>query len=126
MIDPVAVVRSYLAAFDAGDPDAIAAHVGDDFVNDHASALGSRSDGAAEYRRRLPDFLHQLPDLHYEVTQIVAEGGAVAAAYTLTARPDDTPVELRGLMLCEVADGRVVRRTDYWDSLSFLRQTGRA
>ena len=126
MIDPVAVVRSYLTSFDGRDPDAIAAHVGDGFVNDHASALGTPSGGAAEYRRRLPGFLEQMPDLHYEVTRIVADGGDVAAAYTLTARPDDTAVELRGLMLFEVTAGRITRRTDYWDSLGFLRQTGQA
>jgi ketosteroid isomerase-like protein len=27
-------------------------------------------------------------------------------------------------MLCEVVDGLIARRTDYWDSLGFLRQTG--
>ena len=105
--DPGTVVRSYLASFATGDPDAIAAHVTDDFVNDHASALGSRSDGAVEYRRRLPAFLRAMPDLRYELGQVVADGDAVAAAYTLTAVADGHPVEIRGLMLCRIDGGRI-------------------
>jgi steroid delta-isomerase-like uncharacterized protein len=126
MTDAAALVRSYLAAFAAGDPDAIAAHVSDDFVNDHASALGARSDGAAAYRHRLPDFLASMPELRYDVTRVVADGDTVVAAYTLSASPDGRPVEVRGIMLCEVVDGRIAARTDYWDSLGFLRQTGQA
>jgi ketosteroid isomerase-like protein len=123
---PADVVRSYLASFAGRDPDAIAAHVADGFVNDHASALGARSEGRAEYRRRLPDFLAQFPGLRYDVEQLVEDGPAVAAAYVLTAISAGRPVTVRGVMLLEVADGLVVRRTDYWDSLGFLRQIGEA
>ena len=123
-VTPADVVRSYLESFASRDPDAIVAHVGGDFLNEHASALGSRSHGRAEYRRRLPGFLAHMPGLHYEVVQLVAEGSSVAAAYVLRATPGGTPVEVRGVMLCDVADGLIVRRTDYWDSLGFLRQTG--
>lgn len=123
MTDAAEVVRSYLASFTTRDPDAIAAHVAEGFVNDHASALGTPSEGRSAYRRRLPGFLEQMPGLRYDITNVVAQGGWVAAAYDLTATPDDRPVALRGLMLCEVVDGLVARRTDYWDSLGFLRQT---
>ena len=126
MTDPAGVVRSYLASFAGRDPDVIAAHVADGFVNDHASVLGTRSEGRPEYRRRLPSFLEQMADLRYDVTQVVTEGRWVAAAYDLTATADGHPVAVRGLMLCEVVDGLIVRRTDYWDSLGFLRQTGAA
>jgi ketosteroid isomerase-like protein len=39
---------------------------------------------------------------------------------------DKHPVDLRGAMLLDVDDGLIVRRTDYWDSLTVLRQTGKA
>jgi ketosteroid isomerase-like protein len=126
MTGPADVVRSYLASFGSRDPDVIAAHVAEGFVNDHASALGTSSQGRSEYRRRLPGFLAQMPDLHYDVTRAVTEGGWVAAAYDLTATVDGHPVAVPGLMLCEVVDGLIARRTDYWDSLGFLRQTGAA
>jgi steroid delta-isomerase-like uncharacterized protein len=123
---PADVARAYLASFAGRDPDAIAAHVADGFVNDHASALGSRSEGRVEYRRRLPDFLERFPGLRYDVEQVVADGSAVAAAYVMTATSDGRPIELRGVMVFDVADGEIRSRIDYWDSLTFLRQTGAA
>jgi ketosteroid isomerase-like protein len=118
------IARSYVESFASADPDLIAAHVADDFVNDHASALGSGCRGRDEYRRRLPGFLASLPGLRYDVEQVIGDGPTVAVAYRLTAVSDDHPVDLRGVMVIEVVDGAVARRTDYWDALTFLRQTG--
>jgi steroid delta-isomerase-like uncharacterized protein len=120
------VARSYLAAFATGDPDLVAAHVSDDFVNDHTSALGSGCVGREEYRRRLPGFLGAFAELHYEPERVIADGGWVAVAYRMTATRDGHPVDLRGVMVIEVVDNRITQRTDYWDSLTFLRQTGAA
>ena len=123
---PAATAAAYLAAFRSGDPDRVADLVTDDFVNDHASALGSGCEGRDEYRRRLPGFLASLPGLRYEVEQLIVDGDTVAAAYRLTATSDGHPVELRGVMVIETRRGLVARRTDYWDALTFLRQTGQA
>ena len=123
---PADVVRSYLAAFAAGDPDAIAAHVADGFVNDHASALGSRSEGARRVpppAARLPRALPGPPLRRHPARR---RRPAVAAAYMMTATSDGHPVEVRGVMLFDVIDGLITGRTDYWDSLGFLRQTGAA
>jgi ketosteroid isomerase-like protein len=121
-----AVVRSYLASFAAGDPDAIAAHVAPGFVNEHASALGRGSVGADEYRALLPGFLASLPSLRYDVEGLIADGGQVAVQYRLTATSDGRPIDLRGVMVIDVDldAGKIARRTDYWDSLTYLRQTG--
>jgi steroid delta-isomerase-like uncharacterized protein len=124
--DPASVARSYLDAFASGDPDAIASHVHDDFVNEHTSALGSGCTGREEYRRRLPGFLASFVGLRYETERVIADGGAVAAAYRMTGSSDGNPVDLRGVMVFDIVDGRIARRTDYWDSLTFLRQTGDA
>jgi steroid delta-isomerase-like uncharacterized protein len=120
------VAVAYVTSFAAGDPDAIAAHVADDFVNDHTAALGSGCVGRDEYRRRLPGFLGAFPGLRYDVERVVADDTTAAVAYRMTAISDGHPVDLRGVMLIDVADGLVTRRTDYWDSLTFLRQTGHA
>jgi ribokinase len=119
------VVADYLASFSTGDPETIARHVTEDFVNDHASALGSRSEGRDEYRRRLPGFLSSFPGLRYDIERIVAEGPHAAAAYRMRATSDGWPIDIRGVMLIEVRHGKVARRTDYWDALTFLNQTGR-
>ncbi|CAN5814520.1 hypothetical protein BH20ACT4_BH20ACT4_07530 [soil metagenome] len=123
MNGPGDVVRSYLAAFASGDAEAIASHVTDDFANDHASALGESCSGRAAYRDRLPGFLAFLPGVRYEVERLIVEGDQVAVAYRLTATSDGHPVDLRGAMVLDVVDGLIARRTDYWDSLTFLRQT---
>ena len=134
-----AVALAYLASFsaDAGRAldtvteavaahvaDAVAAHVAEDFRNEHTSALGSSSTGRDEYRRRLPGFLTSFPGLAYEVETVIADGSAVAVAYRMTATSDGHPIAVRGVMVFEVVDGLIARRTDYWDSLGFLRQVG--
>ena len=75
------VARSYVESFASADPDVIAAHVADGFVNEHASALGSACRGRDEYRRRLPGFLASLPGLRYDVEQVIGDGPTVAVPY---------------------------------------------
>ena len=120
------MAASYLASFATGEPASVAAHVSDGFSNVHTSALGSPSDGKAEYLQRLGEFLTTFSGLTYEAEEIVAEGDRVAAAYIMRARVDGTPIEIRGVMRLVVRDGLIERRTDYFDSLTFLRQTGQA
>jgi len=120
--DAGATVLAYLASFARADADAIAAHVAPGFHNEHTSALGSSSTGRAEYRRRLPGFLTSFPGLAYEVETVIADGNHVAVAYRMTATADGHPVAVRGVMIIEVDDGLVAGRTDYWDSLGYLRQ----
>lgn len=129
--DPVsaaAVARSYLASFSTGDPDAVAAHVAPDFVNAHASALGAGSVGRDEYRSRLPGFLASFPGVRYDVVGVVADetAGSVAVEYRMTATSDGHAIDLPGVMVIDVRDGLISRRTDYWDALTFLRQTNHA
>lgn len=120
---PADVVRSYLASFDDRNPDEIAAHVSDDFVNDHTAALGSGCVGRDEYRARLPDFLSSMPGLHYEIEHLVHMGDTVAVFYTMTGRwRDERDFTVRGAQRLVVRDGRIRHRTDYWDSAAFLRQ----
>jgi ketosteroid isomerase-like protein len=121
-----AVARSYLASFASGDPVAIAAHVAPEFVNDHASALGSSCVGRDEYLNRLPQILASLPGLRYDVVSVIGHGDAVAVEYRLTATSDDHPVDIRGVMVMTVRDSLITRRTDYWDGLTFLHQTAAA
>lgn len=118
------LARSYVGSFATGDPDVIAGHVAAGFINEHSSALGARSEGRDEYRRRLPTFLASFPGLRYDVEQVIGDGPTVAVTYRMTATSDGHPIDLRGVMVIEVADGKIIRRTDYWDALTFLRQTG--
>ena len=129
--DVRAIALSYLASFATRDADRITAHVSDDFVNDHASALGSGCVGRAEYRRRLPAFLASMPGLRYDAGEPIVDGARVAVPYDLHAQgttPDGNtvPVHVRGVMLLRVERGLVAERLDVWDALTYLRQVGQA
>lgn len=121
---PIAVCVGYLEAFDAGDPDAVAAFVTDDFVNEHTAALGSGCIGIGEYRQRLPGFLASMPGLRYVIEDVMADHDRVVVAYTLHTTANDRPIAVRGVMRFVVRDGRIAHRIDYWDSLVFQRQAG--
>jgi ketosteroid isomerase-like protein len=101
---PRAAVDRYLAALNAHDPDAAAAAVTDDFVNEHTSARGVSVTGRAAYRERLDGFLAAFQDLRYEPV-------------------DGRPVRIRGMFRFTVRDGLIARRVDYWDGEDFRRQT---
>ena len=121
---PSEVCTSYLAAFATGDPEQVVAHVTDDFVNEHTAALGRSCEGKAEYARRVPNFLASMPQLRYDVEDVVADGERVVAAYTLRTHVNDRDVAVRGVMRFMVRDGLIAKRTDYWDSLVFQQQAG--
>ena len=121
-----AVARSYVESFATGDPDLVAGHVTDDFVNEHTAALGSGCVGRDEYRSRLPGFLSTFAGLHYAIEDVVADGDRAMVPYTMHATHDGHPVTIRGVMRIEVRDGKVARRVDYWDALTFLKQVGQA
>lgn len=131
MTDPAAtrrVVLAFLDALNAGDPDTIAGLVAEDFVNEHTSSLGNSLRGRGAYRQRLPLFLGQFTDLHYEMEEVLVEDDRAALAYTMTfdwAGEDGTvhPVCIRGVFRLRVADDLIAHRVDYWDGADFQRQT---
>jgi ketosteroid isomerase-like protein len=127
------VVSAFLASFESGDADRIAAFVTYDFVNEHLSELGSSCAGADQYRSRLAGFLASFADRRYAVgEQLVGEstptGTDVVVAYRFTATFEGSAVDLPGMMWFRIVPtvhgARIGRRTDLWDSLTFLRQTG--
>ena len=124
LVDVRATVEQYLHSLSAADADGAASLVTDDFHNEHTSALGSTSHGRDDYRRRLPGFLAQFAGLQYEIVETIVEGDHVAVRYRLTANFSGHPLDIPGVMLFELRGGLIAHRTDVWDSLTFLRQTG--
>jgi len=125
-VGTAAVARSYLESFAAADPDAVAAHVADDFINEHTAALSSGCEGKTEYRRRLPGFLATFAGLRYDIEEVIAQDDKAAAAYTMHATYEGHDIVVRGVMRITVRDGLVAHRIDYYDALGFLRQVGKA
>jgi steroid delta-isomerase-like uncharacterized protein len=126
----VKVVDRYFDALNAADVDAAVACVADDFVNEHTSALGHSLTGRDAYAAKLPVFLAQFQGLHYELEDRIEQDGRVAVPYTMSFRwvAEDGavfPVSIRGMFRFVVQNDRIARRTDYWDSAEFVRQTHR-
>jgi steroid delta-isomerase-like uncharacterized protein len=123
-VTPAERCTAYLAAFATGDPAAVVAHVTDDFVNEHTAALGSGCTGRDEYARRVPGFLTSMPELRYEIEDVLADDERVAIAYTLHAHVNERDVTVRGVMRFRVEGDLIAHRIDYWDSLVFQQQAG--
>jgi steroid delta-isomerase-like uncharacterized protein len=79
-----------------------------------------------------------LPDLHMEVEDVAVAGtpgrervtvrwhvtGTFSGAPYLGIEPTGRPVELRGMDLIDVEDGRIAGNNIYYDQLAFVRQAG--
>ena len=135
MSTPIDVVTGFLRAFSGSDPDDIASFVSESFRNEHLSELGSGCTGRAEYRRRLPNFLHSFRDRSYEVEDMVEQvresSTDVVVRYRLRAIYTDGPIadvsiDIPGVMWFSVHGDQISKRVDVWDSLTFLHQTGQA
>lgn len=120
---PLQVALSYLAALGADDPDAVAAHVSDDFRNEHQSELGTGCAGRDAYRERLPGFMATFPNRQYTVIDTVEDDQSAAVRYRFGADVSGYRIDIPGVMWFEVCDGLVTSRIDTWDSLTFFHQT---
>jgi len=118
------IALKFLESFSTGDPNAIASHVSEDFQNNQISILGDDCTGRDRYRERLAGFLAGFRDLHYAADKIIEEGDDIAIAYTMRFEANARPIKIRGVMLITMEHGLITVRTDYWDGLTYLRQTG--
>jgi steroid delta-isomerase-like uncharacterized protein len=125
--DTLEVVERYVAALNAHDVDGVLDCVTDDYTSEHVATLGSGLRGKRAYRERLPAFLAEFDDLHYEIEDTIVDGDRAAVAYRMSCRwRGETgaarSVALRGLFRFRIEEGRVAQRVDYWDSGDFQRQ----
>jgi predicted ester cyclase len=79
-----------------------------------------------------------LPDIHFEVLHVLAEGDYVLIQWrasgthaerlaTMTGEtipPTRRSMTVSGAALADVRDGKIVREWSYWDQLSLLAQLG--
>ena len=117
------IVRSYMDAFATGDPATVAGHVTDDFENIQVGLLGTGCSGADTYAKRLAGFLGAFANLKYAVEELIVDGDKVAAAYKMTFTDNGRPMEIEGVMIITIRDGKIAIRKDYWDGLSHIKQT---
>ena len=119
---PRDVALSYLKSFSTGDPDAVADHVTENFRNNQVGLIGDGCQGRDVYRERLKGFLATFQDLRYTAEKVIDKDDDVAVAYRMTATEQGRALDIRGVMIITVADGKVAVRSDYWDGLTYQNQ----
>jgi ketosteroid isomerase-like protein len=117
------LIISYLNSFSSGDPDVVVEHVSENFENIQVGELGTGCSGQDAYRKRLGRFLTDFANLRYEIEDIIVQGDNAAATYTMTFEQDSRTITIPGVMIFTIANGRIAVRKDYWDGLSYQRQT---
>jgi predicted ester cyclase len=78
-----------------------------------------------------------IPDFHYQIEALIAEGDLVVARAiftgtltgrlefeTLTLPPSHKPIRVAETVIFRIADGKIVESWATWDRLSLLQQLG--
>jgi steroid delta-isomerase-like uncharacterized protein len=126
------VARSYFDALAARDPSAMAAHWREDGVEDIVPVGVMR--GPAEVEAFFREVFAAVPDAETVVTRLVAGDSQAVVEWRLVGHFTGLPfqgidatgrrLELRGLDLLEVEEGKIVSNTAYYDGMAFARQVG--
>ena len=124
--------RSYFEAVARRDPGAMADHWSENGVDDIVPLGVLR--GRAEITAFFRELFAAVPDLETTVTRLVAGEREAAVEWRMTGHFTGEPfqgvdatgrqVDMRGIDLIEVEDGKNVAITAYYDGMTFARQIG--
>lgn len=98
----------YLAAWSAGDVDALMAWFHDD-IDFRDTTLGHGAKGLERMRRFVETAFHSFPDGRFRLISHVCDGDTFAMEWSM--QPGDIP----GVSFGRLADQRVAEQRDYWD-----------
>jgi steroid delta-isomerase-like uncharacterized protein len=104
-----------------GDWDRARRLYADDFV-DHVNAMEFR--GQDGVRESVSLYRRLFPDLSLTVEDQVEEGDRVASRWTMRGTHRGRAVELSGITISRLVDGRIAEDWSYSDSLTLVRQLG--
>ncbi|HSM18582.1 MAG TPA: nuclear transport factor 2 family protein [Gemmatimonadales bacterium] len=125
---PEAVLQAYVDAWNRHDSLAIDSLLGPTGVHEDF-AWGFRGEGAAAVRAFMRDVIAVSPDYHWQVTSSFSDGQSVVGEWTWTATftgpspsgpVTNQHITGRGAAVAEIANGRIVRLSDYYDAASFF------
>lgn len=131
----LSVVRDYMAGWNAHDA-ARAARYLDADVEYYDASVGEPQHGRAAARDNvITFFLEALPDLTWTmVDEPVVSDGSAAFRWVFSGRntgrpfegdaPTGASIELQGMSLVKVEQGKIVYQGDFYDALTLRRQLG--
>jgi predicted ester cyclase len=115
------------------DPAAAEELLAEDYVEHFPAPL--QGPGPAGLLEALDRINTAFPDYRYEVEFVVGARDKVAAHWRLTgtndgplftAEPSNKPIDVSGVDILELADGKVAARWSRWQTLTMLQQIGMA
>jgi steroid delta-isomerase-like uncharacterized protein len=125
-------VRSYFDAIARRDPAAMLEHWSADGVDDIVPLAVLR--GHSEIGAFFQELFAAVPDLETTVTRVVAGEHEAAVEWRMTGNFSGGPfqgvdapgkrLDMRGVDLLQVEDGKIIAVTAYYDGMSFARQIG--
>lgn len=105
-----------------------------DFVQHNA--YGEEVEGLENYKRRVSDLLRAVPDAHFAIDDILAEGDEVASRFTMTGTHTGNlqhvvdlsatgrKVTAQYVTIYRIKDGKFVEGWERFDTLSVMQQLG--
>ncbi len=106
--------------------------VTEDYVQ-YDAALPEPVRGPEELKETVAMFREGTPDLTKTIEETIVDGNTVVVPYTATGTHEGeilgvastgTEIEVQGVFIYRVEDGRLVEGTDLWDAFGLLRQIG--
>ena len=117
-----AVVRRYLEILSGGDLAALSEVVSPDFVDRTPGAPQSKGPQSIQETQRRARELFR--DIRYTLEDLVADGDRVVARYIVRAHRSGKPVEVMGMTLFRIEDGKIREAWIVNDQIELFRQLG--
>jgi len=128
------VLEAWLAAWNSHDAATLGMMMREDVVYFDAGFAGLQQGRDAALERGVWVFLRGVPDLHWELRgEPIVGHDSIAWEWTLTGthtgtwggiRPTRQRLQLKGVSLMRLREGRVAEVASYYDSLTLNRQLG--
>lgn len=127
------IVRRFFDAWNEADFEAIEELVADDAEHHDPADPPDVPAGPEGEKRRIELYQSAFPDATLEIEDVVAEGDEVAVRWTATGthegefmgvEPTGNEVEIAGLEIRRIEDGRIAESWAVFDALGLLQQLG--
>jgi steroid delta-isomerase-like uncharacterized protein len=124
--DPEHVLRAYYDAWSEGDGDAVRELLADDYCGHVHTLSGTEDQGADDLAERVESHAGAFEQVEYDVEDVIAADGRVAARVTMHASHKETgrEAETVGLVILRVDGGRIAEEWSSWDYLGLAEQLG--
>ena len=130
--DNVKVIRQLFDAWNAHDADRLVKLLDEKYMSE-SDTVASPINGREGARQFMQIYIKAFPDLHIDVTQILADGDHVVTRWTakgthrgelMGISPTNRRVITNGCSVDQLKTGKVIHEWLYWDTGHLLKQLG--